>query len=139
MKIINAEKANEMIKKNGTKIFHATFIRKHDKVEKDQQTGEKILVAAAGTLREMTCRTKVKKHLKTENGEGRKYNFTDRRLSSVYDINAKGYRSFSWDHLVMLKMAKEEYVVLTENCRQFCLNNPEHQIAQAVADSGIEL
>jgi len=133
MRIINAEKASELVKKHGTKIFHATFIRKTDKKENG------VVVSPAGSLREMTCRTKVKKHLKTENGEGRAYNFTAKRLSSVYDINAKGYRAFSWDHLVQLKVAKEVYVVLTEQCRQFCLANPEHDIAKAVAESGIEL
>ena len=138
MKIINADKASELVKKHGTKIFHATFIRKTDKVSKGQD-GEKVIVATAGSLREMTCRTKVKKHLKTEGGEGRAYNFSERRLSSVYDVNAKGYRAFSWDHLVQLKLAKEVYIVLTEQCRQFCLGNPEHEIAQAIADSGIEL
>ena len=133
MRIINADKASELVKKHGTKIFHASFIRKGDKKENC------VVVAAAGTIREMTCRTKVKKHLKTEGGEGRAYNFTSKRLSSVYDVNAKGYRSFSWDHLVQLKLAKEVYIVLTEQCRQFCITNPEHDISKAVSGSGIEL
>ena len=135
-KIITADKAHELVKEKGSRWFWAAFIRKGDKVEKDQD-GKRVVVAKAGDIRYMCARTGVKKGLKTENGEGRKYNFASKRLSSVWDRHADGYRSFSWDHLVYLKIGGKKFVVLTEAARQFCKKNPKHEMAKAVKKNGV--
>lgn len=135
-KIITPNKAQELIKKHGNKWFWAAFVRKNDKVAKDA-LGNKVTVARAGDIRYMCCRTGVKKHLKTPNGEGRAYNFTEKRLTSVWDRKANGYRAFSWDYLTLLKIGGEKYVVLNETSRSFCRRNPKHDIASAFVSNGI--
>jgi hypothetical protein len=138
-KVITADKAHELIEEKGQKFFWVAFTRKNDKVIKDPKTGLKIVASRAGDIRYMNCQTKVKKHLKTPNGEGKKYNFTSKRLTSIYSRMDKGYRSFSWDHLIYLKIAGQKFVVLTEEARKFARNNPDHELAQVLRDHGIEI
>jgi hypothetical protein len=137
-KVITADKAHDLIKEHGQRFFWVAFTRKNDKVEKDPSTGEKVVVARKGDIRYMNAQTGVKKGRKTPNGEGRKYSFTGKRLSSVWDRQAKAYRAFSWDNLVYIKIGGGKYVVLTEEARQFCLNHPDHEMAKVLRENGIE-
>ena len=138
MKIIMPEQAHGKIKDTHGKMFTVVFRRKNDKVERDADTGEKKIIAHAGDLRSMNCRTEVKSKLATPNGEGRKYRFSDHDLVSVYDMQAKGYRSFAWENVVTLKAFGEEYIVLSKQTREYCNENPESDVAKKVEDSGIE-
>ena len=139
MKIIMPEQAHEKIKESNSKFFTVVFRRKKDKVEKDPVTGNRIIVAKAGDLREMNCRTGVKSHLTTPNGEGRKYSFSAHDLVSVYDMRAKGYRSFAWANILTLKISGEEYVVLSPQTLEYCQENPDTILARKVEESGIEV
>lgn len=130
-KIITADKAHELVKEKGGRWFWTAFIRKTDKMGKDQD-GNRVMLAKAGDIRYMCARTGVRKGLRTDDGEGRKYNFTEKRLSSVWDRQKQAYRAFSWDHLVYLKIGGKKYVVLTEAARQFCKANPQHEMAKAI-------
>jgi len=125
-KIVTADKAHELIKEKGNRWFWTAFIRKTDK----KVAGE--FVARKGDIRYMCCRTGVINKRKTANGEGRKYNYTDKRLTSVWDRSAGDYRAFSWDNMVYLKIGGKKYVVLTEAARQFCLKNPDHEMSKAI-------
>jgi len=135
-KIITADKAHELIKKDGNKWFWVAFIRKTDKIGRDNK-GNKIIAARAGDVRYMCARTGVTKGRKTKNGEGRKYNHTEKRLSSVWDRKAQGYRAFGWDNLVYLKIGGKKYVVVNETARQFCKNHPNHEMTKAMKDNGV--
>jgi len=115
------------------------FRRKRDKVERDPNTGEKVIVAKAGDLREMNCRTEVKSKLRTPDGEGKKYIFSEHELVSVYDLVAKGYRSFAWKNVISMKVNGEKYVVLSEQTLDYCQTNPTSEIAKNVENSGIEV
>jgi len=125
-KIITADKAHELIKEKGNRWFWAAFIRKTDKKVDGKY------IARKGNIRYMCCRTGVKKGLKTANGEGRRYNYTEKRLTSVWDRQKGAYRAFGWDNLVYLKIGGKKYVVLTETARQFCLRNKTHEMAKAL-------
>jgi len=139
IKIVTPEKASELIKENGNKFFWTAFLRKNDKKAKDAITGETKIVARKGTIRYMNCQTGVKKHLRTPEGVGKKYDFAEHGLQSVYERKSKGYRSFAWDYMVALRIKKNDYVVLNENCREFCRKNPDHAMSKLVAKSGVEV
>jgi hypothetical protein len=139
MKIIMPEQAHDKIKESHGKIFTVVFRRKRDKVEKHPETGEKVVVAQAGDLREMNCRTEVKSKLKTPDGEGKRYVFSEHDLVSVYDLRAEGYRSFAWKNVISMKINGEEYVVISEQTRDYCQTNPDSDIAETVKNSGIEI
>jgi len=139
MKIIMPEQAQNKIKNTHGKIFSVVFRRKRDKVERDPNTGEKVVVAKAGDLREMNCRTEVKSKLATPNGEGKKYVFSQHELVSVYDLVAKGYRSFAWKNVISMKVNGEKYIVLSEQTLDYCQTHPTSEIAKIVESSGIEV
>ena len=139
MKVIMPEQAHEKIKSSNSKFFTVVFRRENDKVAKDPNTGERIVVARAGDLREMNCKTGVKVHRKTPNGEGRKYSFSAHDLISAYDMVAKGYRSFKWANILTLKIGGEEYVVLSPQTLEYCQENPDTIMARKVEESGIEV
>jgi hypothetical protein len=135
--IIMPEQANKKIKNSHGKIFSVIFRRKTDKiVNKD---GQKVIVAKAGDLREMTCRTEVRSKLHTPNGEGKKYNFSEKHLVSVYDMQKKAYRSFSWENIIQLKIRGKEYIVLSSQTLQYCKENPNSNIAKKVEENHIEV
>jgi len=138
MNIILPEQAHAKIKESHGKIFSVVFRRKNDKVEKNPETGERVVVAKAGDLREMNCRTEVKSKLATPNGEGKKYVFSAYDLVSVYDMQVKGYRSFKWSNVVTMKINGKEYIVLSEQTLEYCRENPESDIAKKVKNSGME-
>ena len=135
-KTITADKAHELIKQHGKKWFWVAFTRKSDKIGKDSD-GNKIIVARAGDIRYMCARTGVTKGRKTPNGEGRKYGFTEKRLSSVWCRQSQGYRAFGWDNLVYLKIGGKKYVVVNEAARQFAKKNPDHEMTKAMEDNGV--
>jgi hypothetical protein len=57
----------------------------------------------------MNARTGVKKHLR---GGSPAYSFSANSLLSVYDLNAKGYRSIPLDGIISIREGGEEYVVV---------------------------
>lgn len=138
MKIIMPQQAHEKIEGTDGKIFSVVFRRKRDKVERDKETGEKKIVARAGDLRKMNCRTKVTSRRKTPNGEGRAYKFSDYDLVSVFDLQADGYRTFAWANIVFLHVNGEEYIVLSDQTLAYCRDNPDSDVANAVQNAGIE-
>jgi hypothetical protein len=138
MKIIMPETAHQKIRDTHGKLFTVVFRRKNDKVEKDAETGERKIVAHAGDLRQMNCRTEASAKRTTEEGEGKKYSFSAHELVSVYDMHKKGFRSFAWKNVVLLKAFGEEYVVLSEQTKAYCNENPDSDIAKKVEKSGIE-
>ena len=80
---INRNKAKELIKATEGKIFNSTFIKKD------------------GTVRSLTGRLKVVKHLK-ENAKTQPFNPSDYNLQCVYDMKAKGYRMLNLNTLTKL-------------------------------------
>lgn len=73
----------------GGKFFKAVFLKKD------------------GTLREMTCRFGVKKHLK---GGEKPYNAEEKGLWTVFDVEKKDYRSIDTTRIIALKCGKLELV-----------------------------
>ncbi len=61
-------------------------------------------------LREMTCRTGVKKHLK---GGQRAYDPAEHNLVYVYDMGEKGYRCFPLDGLKEIKIDGKWHTIVT--------------------------
>jgi hypothetical protein len=79
---LTKSQAEAVIRNSNGKIMNVLFIKRTD-----------------GQLREMVCRTGVKKHLK---GGKAAYNFSDKNLVSVYDMQAevgKGYRSIPLENI----------------------------------------
>ena len=139
MKIILPEQAHQKILDSHGKIFGVVFRRKNDKIERDSITGERRVIARAGDLREMNCRTKVKSKLHTPDGEGKKYIFSQHNLVSVYDLKKQAYRSFKWENVIFLKMNGEKYIVLSPQTLEYCKKEPESELAKNIKDSGIEI
>jgi len=91
MKVITATEAAAMLTSTEGKIFSVKFIKR-----------------TTGEIRQMVARTGVKAHLK---GGDAAYKFGDKALLSVYDVQAKGYRSVPLDGIVSLKSGGEEFTV----------------------------
>jgi hypothetical protein len=72
----------------GSKIFSVTFVKKD------------------GTLREMTCRVGVKKHLK---GGELKYNPEELNYLTVFDMKEQDYRTININTLKKIKVDGVEY------------------------------
>jgi hypothetical protein len=83
------QEALDAIRNSKGKIFSVIFIKRTDK-----------------SLRKMVCRTGVKKHLK---GGKSPYNFSDKDLISVFDVQKKDYRTIDINSLVEVKINKEVY------------------------------
>lgn len=66
-----------------------------------------IFIKKDGTLREMTCRFGVTKHLK---GGEKPYNAEALGLWTVFDVEKKAYRSIDTKTLIALKCGKIELV-----------------------------
>ena len=64
-----------------------------------------------GTVRQMNCRTGVTKYL-VENPTRKAYDRLPKLLLSVYDMQAKGYRSVNLKTMFKLKINKTEYEVI---------------------------
>ncbi|CAB4149095.1 hypothetical protein UFOVP529_48 [uncultured Caudovirales phage] len=91
MKTITAIKAAEMLAGTEGKIFSVKFVKR-----------------TTGEVREMVARTGVKAHLK---GGDAAYSFSAKSLLSVYDLQAKGYRSIPLDAIVSIKAGGEEFTI----------------------------
>ena len=61
-----------------------------------------------GEVRQMNCRTGVRKHL---TGEGAKYNFSDKGLISVFDLQKNGYRTINAKAITKVRAGGREYIV----------------------------
>jgi hypothetical protein len=61
-----------------------------------------------GEVREMNCRTGVRKHL---SGEGSKYSFKDNDLISVFDLQKNGYRTINARAITKVRAGGREYIV----------------------------
>jgi hypothetical protein len=90
--IISMKEAADLLTATEGRIFSVRFTKR--------TTGEE---------RTMTARTGVKKHLR---GGDAAYSFSAKSLLSVYDLNAKGYRSIPLDGIISLREGGEEYVVV---------------------------
>jgi hypothetical protein len=67
----------------------------------DEETGKR-------EIRVMNCRQRVKKHLA---GGECSYSFGEKGLVPVYDMNARGYRSFPIDGLIEVRVGGEDLMV----------------------------
>lgn len=85
--ITSQETLARKIKSAGNRFFTVEFLKKD------------------GTIRRMNCRTGVKKHL-TGNGTPRPQK---PGLVTVYDVQAKGYRSFYIGKLISLTIGGKTY------------------------------
>lgn len=79
---LTKKQAEAVIRNSNGKIMNVLFVKR-----------------TTGELREMVCRTGVKKHLK---GGEPAYNFKEKNLVSVYDMQAevgKGYRAIPLENI----------------------------------------
>jgi hypothetical protein len=88
---ITAKAAAALLTSTKGRIFSVTFIKR-----------------TTGETRTMVARTGVTAHLK---GGDAAYSFSANALLSVYDLQAKGYRSIPLDAIVSLKEGGELYTV----------------------------
>lgn len=79
---MNNEKIKAILQTAGSHIFHVTFVKKN------------------GDIREMTCKLGVVKHLKG----GASTTAHKTNLLTVFDMNAKGYRSVNLDTVISAKI-----------------------------------
>lgn len=83
---ITKENVRERIQELKGKIFSVSFTKKD------------------GSIRDMLCRTGVKKHLR---GGELKYNPIDKGLLTVWDLQKKGYRMVNLEALISIKIQGE--------------------------------
>lgn len=81
----------EKIKNSKGKIFSVVFKKRGD-----------------GSMRKMVCRTGVRKHLR---GGDARYNFSEKGLISVFDIQKKDYRTISTESIVEVKIDKQTFTI----------------------------
>lgn len=75
------------------RIFGITFVKKN------------------GELRNMVCRFDVKRHWRTPDGSGQRYNPADYGLVCVWDTQKQDYRSINLETIVSLRSDGVEYEV----------------------------
>lgn len=97
MKATRQSLFREIIGRNG-KIFNVKFIK------------------ADGSLRSMNCRFGVKP--KTPSKTGKRYNPESHDLVCVFDMDARGYRTFNYDRLISVKSNGVTYD-FTENTEDY--------------------
>ena len=95
MKQITPQKANELIESTNGKFFSVLFKKRSN-----------------GELREMNCRTRVRKHLK--NGE-KKYSDEEKGLRTVYSLDSKGYRTIPLENIIHICVNGKKYEVKNEH------------------------
>lgn len=93
MKLINPQEAYDLIQEHKGKMFSATFVKNN------------------GTLREINCRTGVKRYLQ---GGSLAYNPADRLNVPVYDLSKNDYRTIKCSQLIYLSIGGEDYQVIAE-------------------------
>ena len=89
-KMTRKEAAEKIMNSNG-KIFTVHFIKR-----------------TTGEMREMNCRSGVKKHLKGGNAA---YNFSEKMLVPVYDLKNNGYRCIPLEGIQVLKFEQQTFEV----------------------------
>lgn len=87
---INLEEAKKLLKQTDGKFFSVTFVKKD------------------GTLRDMTARLGVKKHLR---GGELPYDAESKNLLPVFDVVKEDYRMIGLDTIVKMKVDGVEYVI----------------------------
>lgn len=91
MQVIDRATAVKMIEESGGKIMTVIFRKRTDK-----------------KLRSMNCRTEVTKGVK---GVGNGIDKKVHKLSTVYDMQARAFRSISHEGIIQIKLAGQEYFV----------------------------
>ena len=92
METITQDKAKQLIHKTNGQIFSSIFTKKD------------------GSIRLMTGRLKVTKHLK-ENAKPRPYDPNKYNLICLFDMINKGYRMINIETLKQLTINKNKYVI----------------------------
>ena len=92
METINKEDAKKLIHKTNGKIFSSVFTKKD------------------GTIRLMTGRLKVTKHL-TDNARPRPYDPNKYNLICLFDMINKGYRMLNINTLKQITINKNKYII----------------------------
>jgi hypothetical protein len=96
MVIVSSQEAYNILSQSKGKIFSAIFIKKD------------------GTVREMNCRTGVKKYLR---GGSLSYNPSDYLNIPVFDLVKKAYRTIKCDNLISFKLEGKMYKVVNTNVK----------------------
>jgi len=89
---ITQTRAKQLIKESKGKIFAATFIKKDN------------------TIRTLTGRLEVKKHLKKE-AKKQPFKPSEYGLQVVYDMKSKGYRMLNINTLTNLSINANKYII----------------------------
>lgn len=92
METINKEDAKKLIHKTNGKIFSSVFTKKD------------------GTIRLMTGRLKVTKHL-TDNARPRPYDPNKYNLICLFDMINKGYRMLNINTLKQITINNNKYII----------------------------
>lgn len=92
METITQDKAKQLIHNTNGKIFSSVFTKKD------------------GTIRLMTGRLKVTKHL-TENAKPRPYDPNKYNLICLFDMINKGYRMLNINTLKQITINKTKYII----------------------------
>lgn len=90
MKTIDKLKAYSLMRGSNGRVFTAEYVKRD------------------GTIREITCRLGVKKHLK---GGTLKYNPLDKLLMVVFDMQKKEYRMINLNTLRALKINGKQFAI----------------------------
>ena len=91
MAIISTAEAIALIEKSNGKMFSVEFVKR-----------------TTGEHRKMVARLGVKKHLA---GGDAAYNFSERGLVSVYDVQKKGYRTIPTESISTLTIGGSTYTI----------------------------
>lgn len=91
---ITQAQATQLLKATNGRFFRATFVKRTN-----------------GQERVLVGRTGVTKHL---TGGDKRYSFSAKNLLSVWDVQAKGYRTVPLDALISLRVDGQDYEVLPE-------------------------
>ena len=91
MAIISTAEAIALIEKSNGKMFSVEFVKR-----------------TTGEHRKMVARLGVKKHLA---GGDAAYNFAERGLVSVYDVQKKGYRAIPTESISTLTIGGSTYTI----------------------------
>jgi hypothetical protein len=97
------EDVRNAIKGSEGKIFRVEFIRRTDSKDGKEK---------AGMIRTMVCRIGVAKGI---TGKGLAFDPDAKGLCTVWDMAKEGYRMVNLDTVVSIRLAGQEYDVVTKN------------------------
>lgn len=88
---VTLAEAKELLKDRAKdrKIFSVRFYKRTDK-----------------SIRDMVCQTRSPK----DDGEPA-YDFTEKRLLVVWDLQKHGYRSIPWEGIIQIRFESQDYIV----------------------------